>query len=137
VAKVLIPPFSSVFSALGAGNMNQLHIHEKSLYLMLYDATFRTVLSDYTVFNDTVTELEERGREDLMRQNVPVDKIRDARRTRHALRQPARADQRHQPDSASVDCRTTSSRCSTASVTTMPSASAKAARRRRRACAST
>ncbi|MCC6707847.1 MAG: hydantoinase/oxoprolinase family protein [Gammaproteobacteria bacterium] len=75
VAKVLIPPFSSVFSALGAGNMNQLHIHEKSLYLMLYDATFRTVLSDYTTFNETVVELEERGREDLIRQNVPVEKI--------------------------------------------------------------
>ena len=76
VAKVLIPPFSSVFSALGAGNMNQLHIHEKSLYLMLYDATFRTVLSDYTVFNATVEELEERGREDLIRQNVALEKIR-------------------------------------------------------------
>ncbi len=70
VNKILIPPFSSVFSALGAGNMNQLHIHEKSLYLMLYDATFRHVLEDYTAFNDTVVELEERGREDLVRQGV-------------------------------------------------------------------
>lgn len=70
VSKVLIPPFSSVFSALGAGNMNQLHIHEKSLYLMLYDATFRHVLSDYTTFNQTVVELEERGRDDLIRQDV-------------------------------------------------------------------
>ncbi|MCZ6894141.1 MAG: hydantoinase/oxoprolinase family protein [Gammaproteobacteria bacterium] len=70
VAKILIPPFSSVFAALGAGNMNQLHIHEKSLYLMLYDATFRHVLEDYEVFNQTVEELEERGREDLVRQGV-------------------------------------------------------------------
>ena len=76
VSKVLIPPFCSVFSALGAGNMNQLHIHEKSLYLMLYDATFRTVLSDYTTFNETVVELEERGREDLIRQNVALEKIK-------------------------------------------------------------
>jgi len=70
VAKILIPPFSSVFAALGAGNMNQLHIHEKSLYLMLYDATFRRVLEDYEVFNQTVEELEDRGREDLVRQGV-------------------------------------------------------------------
>jgi N-methylhydantoinase A len=76
VAKILIPPFSSVFSALGAGNMNQLHLHEKSLYLMLYDATFRTVLEDYTTFNETVVELEQRGRDDLIRQDVPLEKIK-------------------------------------------------------------
>lgn len=75
VSKILIPPFSSVFSALGAGNMNQLHIHEKSLYLMLYDATFRTVLEDFTVFNQTVEELEARGREDLIRQGVDESRI--------------------------------------------------------------
>jgi N-methylhydantoinase A len=75
VSRILIPPFSSVFSALGAGNMNQLHIHEKSLYLMLYDATFRHVLDDYTVFNETVVELEERGREDLVRQDVDPQDI--------------------------------------------------------------
>jgi len=76
VSRILIPPFSSVFSALGAGNMNQLHIHEKSLYLMLYDATFRTVLEDFTVFNKTVVELEARGREDLIRQGADESKIK-------------------------------------------------------------
>jgi N-methylhydantoinase A len=76
VTRILIPPFSAVFSALGAGNMNQLHIHEKSLYLMLYDATFRHVLADYTAFNDTVVELEERGRDDLIRQGVAPGAIR-------------------------------------------------------------
>ncbi len=70
IFKVLIPPFSSVFSALGAGNMNALHIHEKSLYLMLYDATERRMLENFEVFNATVAELEERGREDLARQGV-------------------------------------------------------------------
>jgi N-methylhydantoinase A len=76
VGQILIPPFSSVFAALGAGNMNQLHIHEKSLYLMLYDATFRHVLEDYTAFNDTVVELEQRGREDLIRQDVAAANIK-------------------------------------------------------------
>lgn len=75
ITRVLIPPFSSVFSALGAGNMNQLHIHEKSLYLMLYDATQRKMLEDFTVFNATVAELEERGREDLNRQGARPEDI--------------------------------------------------------------
>ncbi|MSR14206.1 MAG: hydantoinase/oxoprolinase family protein [Gammaproteobacteria bacterium] len=71
IERVLIPPHSSVFSAVGAGNMNALHIHEKSLYLMFYDATQRRMLEDFTVFNATVVELEARGREDLARQGVP------------------------------------------------------------------
>lgn len=70
IGKVLIPPHSSVFSALGAGNMDALHIHEKSLYLMLYDATQRKMLESFDVFNRTVEELEIRGREDLARQGV-------------------------------------------------------------------
>ena len=76
ISRILIPPFSSVFSALGAGNMDQLHIHEKSLYLMLYDATKRHVLEDFTVINATVEELEARGREDLLRQGVDPQDIR-------------------------------------------------------------
>ncbi|MGH8597773.1 MAG: hydantoinase/oxoprolinase family protein, partial [Gammaproteobacteria bacterium] len=76
IEKVLIPPFSSVFSAVGAGNMNALHIHEKSLYLMVYDATQRKMLEDFRVFNETVAELEERGRADLTRQGVPPAEIK-------------------------------------------------------------
>jgi N-methylhydantoinase A len=76
ISRILIPPFSSVFSALGAGNMDQLHIHEKSLYLMLYDATKRHVLDEYDVINATIEELEARGREDLVRQNVALKDIK-------------------------------------------------------------
>jgi len=76
IKRILIPPFSSVFSALGAGNMNQLHIHEKSLYLMLYDANARQLLEDFTVFNATIEELEARGRDDLLRQGVDPERIR-------------------------------------------------------------
>ncbi len=76
ISRVLIPPFSSVFSALGAGNMNALHIHEKSLYLMLYDATQRKMLESFDVFNATVEELEVRGREDLERQGIAPSDIK-------------------------------------------------------------
>lgn len=76
IGTILIPPFSSVFSALGAGNMDQLHVHERSLYLMLYDATTRTVLSDYSVFNQATAELAEKGRDDLLRQGADPRDIR-------------------------------------------------------------
>jgi N-methylhydantoinase A len=70
IQNVLIPPFSSVFAALGAGNMNQLHIHETSMYLMVYDSNTRRLLDDFGVFNDAVAELAARGRDDLLRQGV-------------------------------------------------------------------
>lgn len=70
IERVLAPPFSAVFSALGAGNVDQMHIHERSTYTVLYDANGRTVLRDYDRFNGIVAELERRGREDLLRQGV-------------------------------------------------------------------
>ncbi len=76
VARVLVPPFSSVFSAIGAGNMNQMHIHERSLYLTLYDSNTRSLYDDYSAFNAVVQELEARGREDLLRQGVAPDQVR-------------------------------------------------------------
>jgi N-methylhydantoinase A len=76
ISRILIPPYSAVFSALGAGSMDQLHIHERSLYLMLYDSLERRVLDDFTAFNDTVVQLEELGREDLLRQGVDEKDIK-------------------------------------------------------------
>ena len=76
IKKILIPPFSAVFSSLGAGSMNQLHIHERSLYLMLYDSLERKVLQDFTDFNATVDQLEVLGREDLLRQGVDPKDIK-------------------------------------------------------------
>lgn len=68
ITRVLVPPFSSVFSAVGAGNMDQLHIHEKSLYLQIYDSVTRSLLSGFEGFNAIVAELEATGRADLLRQ---------------------------------------------------------------------
>jgi N-methylhydantoinase A len=70
VERVLAPPFSSTFSACGAGNVNQMHIHEMSTWTVLFHAGARTFLSDYQAFNGAVEELERRGRDDLMRQGV-------------------------------------------------------------------
>jgi N-methylhydantoinase A len=75
VKTILAPPFASVFSACGAGNMNQLHIHEMSTWTTLFDANRRSFFTDYPRFNRIVEELERRGREDLVRQGFAGDEI--------------------------------------------------------------
>lgn len=76
VDKVLAPPLSSVFSAVGAGNMNQMHIHEISAWTVLFDANTKTFFSDYAAFNRIVEELERRGREDLLRQGFAAADVK-------------------------------------------------------------
>jgi N-methylhydantoinase A len=76
IDKVLAPPYSSVFSALGAGNMPQLHIHERSVPLVLFDATTKAMFADFGRFNGTVAELEDKGRADLRRQGLPDSAVR-------------------------------------------------------------
>ena len=76
IAKVLAPPYSSVFSALGAGNTPQLHIHERSAPIILYDATSRTIFTDFARFNTIVAELEAKGRADLVRQGLRAGAVR-------------------------------------------------------------
>ncbi|MCC2658592.1 MAG: hydantoinase/oxoprolinase family protein [Panacagrimonas sp.] len=76
VKTILAPPFASTFSAVGAGNMNQMHIHELSTWTVLYHATTKTLFRDYAKFNGYVEELERRGREDLLRQGFDANEIK-------------------------------------------------------------
>jgi N-methylhydantoinase A len=75
IDKILAPPLSSVFSAVGAGNMHQLHIHETSLYMVLYDSNTRHIFDDYDRFNRIVAELKELGMQDLLRQGIAREDI--------------------------------------------------------------
>ncbi len=75
VSRILAPPFASVFSAVGAGSMSQLHIHEMSTWTVLFDANQRRFFEDYASFNRNVLELERRGREDLLRQGFAPEQI--------------------------------------------------------------
>lgn len=68
IDKILATPMSSVFSAVGAGNMHQMHIHESSLFMVLYDSNSRKVFDNYQRFNDIVADLSQRGKNDLLRQ---------------------------------------------------------------------
>ena len=76
VKTILAPPFASTFSAVGAGNMNQMHIHELSTWTVLYHATTQVLFRDYAKFNGYVEELERRGREDLLRQGFDASVIK-------------------------------------------------------------
>lgn len=74
--RILAPPYSSTFSACGAGNVNQMHIHELSTWTVLFDPNARCFFTDYDAFNRNVEELERRGREDLLRQSMDPEVIR-------------------------------------------------------------
>jgi len=76
VRRILAPPFSSTFSACGAGNVNQMHIHEMSTWTVLFDPNTRSFFADFDGFNARVEELERRGRDDLLRQQLDPDAIR-------------------------------------------------------------
>ena len=75
IARVLAPPYSSVFSALGAGNTPQLHIHERTVPVVLFDASTRALFTDFGRFNGIVAELEAKGRDDLLRQGLPGEAV--------------------------------------------------------------
>ena len=76
IDRILAPPYASVFSACGAGTLNQMHIHEMSTFLVLFQSATKTLFTDYGTFNTMVEELERRGREDLLRQGMPEADIR-------------------------------------------------------------
>lgn len=75
IDRILVPPFCSVFSAVGAGNMHQLHIHERSLFVLIFDSNTRKFYNDYKTFNTMVEKLEEAGRLDLLRQGMKREDI--------------------------------------------------------------
>ena len=76
IKRVLAPPYSAVFSACGGAAMNQLHIHEMTETIALYNQHTKQVYQDYDYFNAIVEALEERGRNDLLRQGVDQEDIK-------------------------------------------------------------
>jgi len=66
IGEVIVPPFSPVLSAAGAGNLDQMHMYEQSVYMELFDGEEQTYFDDYERFNDVVEELKSHGRRDLL-----------------------------------------------------------------------
>jgi len=76
IERVLAPPYSSVFSACGGAGLNQMHIHEKNVSYPFFHKNLQALFRDFDGFNGLVEELEERGRNDLLRQGVGGKQIR-------------------------------------------------------------
>jgi N-methylhydantoinase A len=74
--RVMVPPFSAVFSAFGAANLRQLHLHERSVYLTVYNPLTREVTLDIAAVNRICDELEAQGAADLARQGFDSSAIR-------------------------------------------------------------
>lgn len=75
VDRVMVPPFSAVFSAFGAANLRQLHLRERSVYLTVYNPLTREVTLDIEALNRICDELEELGLCDLARQGFDSSEI--------------------------------------------------------------
>lgn len=66
INQIIIPPFSPVLSAAGAGNLDQMHVYEQSVYMNLFDGEANRYFEDYDQFNDIVQQLKTAGRKDLI-----------------------------------------------------------------------
>ncbi|MDI3328833.1 MAG: hydantoinase/oxoprolinase family protein [Alicyclobacillaceae bacterium] len=67
VSRILVPANSSVFSAVGGGNLDQLHIYERTVYIFLYHPNAGTLYDQYEELNGIIADLRERGTRDILR----------------------------------------------------------------------
>jgi N-methylhydantoinase A len=75
IRRILAPPYSSVFSACGGAGLDQMHIHEKNVSLGFYNKHTRSLYNNYDEFNALVSNLEQKGRDDLLRQGFRDEDI--------------------------------------------------------------
>ncbi len=75
VEEVILPPHAPVLSAAGAGNLDQQHMYEQSVFMTLYHGEQKTYFSDYEEFNSVVEELKEKGERDLVMEGFDPSEI--------------------------------------------------------------
>jgi len=75
IDEVIIPPFSPVLSAAGAGNLDQMHMYEQSVYMNLFDGETNGYFDDYERFNGIVEELKREGRRDLIDEGFDESRV--------------------------------------------------------------
>lgn len=75
VEEVILPPQAPVLSAAGAGNLDQQHMYEQSVFMTMYHGEQREYFDDYERFNEIVEELKEKGRRDLTVEGFEPDEI--------------------------------------------------------------
>lgn len=83
IDRVLVPPYSSVFSAAGGASMSPLHFHEHTQMIPLCNhrkigtkPKQMVFWDDFDALNAIVERLEERGRAELARQGIGAERAR-------------------------------------------------------------
>jgi len=75
VGRVITLPFSAVFCAFGSAHMDIKHVYEQSRRLQLLAPGGKDWLADFSAFNATVEQLEERARADLSAEGLPAGDV--------------------------------------------------------------
>lgn len=76
VRELIIPLNAAIFSAVGAGNLDQVHIYDRTAYIYLYNANTKTLLDDFAELNGIIDELKARGTRDILRLGHRLEDIR-------------------------------------------------------------
>lgn len=74
--RIIVPRNSPVFSAVGAGNMDQLHIHARSVHLAFYDPQRQSLFDAFEEINGPLDEMRRQGEEEIARQDLDPSAVR-------------------------------------------------------------
>lgn len=75
VRELIVPMNAAIFSAVGAGNLDQVHIYDRTAYIYLYNANTKTLLDDFTEINAVIDELKSKGTRDILRLGHKIEDI--------------------------------------------------------------
>lgn len=75
VDEVILPPLAPVLSAAGAGNLDQQHTYEQSVFMTMYNGEHKSYFDDYEQFNEVVEELKQKGQRDLLVEGFRPDDV--------------------------------------------------------------
>jgi N-methylhydantoinase A len=76
VRQAIAPMNSSVFSAVGAGNLDQVHIYDRNTYVYLYNANTGKLYENYGELNGLIEELRTKGTNDIIRMGYGEAQVR-------------------------------------------------------------
>ena len=76
ISRAIAPMNSSIFSAVGAGNLDQIHIYDRNTYIYLYNANTGNLYENYGELNSIIEELKAKGSNDIVRMGYKLTQIR-------------------------------------------------------------
>jgi len=78
IGEVVIPPYSSVFSASGAAGLELLHVYEKSAWLVLFNPLTKQTFEDFDAFNAIVDDFRRQAYADFADEGYGAEEVRIA-----------------------------------------------------------